>query len=520
MSPLFIKNGEERPSQDFMRSWDRRSSGEYREAQIGALRRFLREQVLPYSPYYRRLFREAGVDPASLRSLDDLTRIPFTSKEDIAPTREEPQRSREIVLQPTPDLLRQNLPFAKKLGLGLKKWISGEGALRERLAHEYRPVSVFFTTGRSALPTAFLLTRFDLEVLEESGRRIVQVAGIDPAQDRVVSLFPYAPHLAFWQVYYAGLGGSVFTLNTGGGKVMGTEGILQSIQKIRPAFLIGIPGYIYHVLREAHAASLDLSFVKGLGLGGDQVTPGYRVRVKELLSGMGASQPRVQSVLGFTEARKCWTECPGEAVGGFHTYPDLEIIEVVDPDTGKPVAEGETGELVYTNITGRGSCVIRYRTGDLIVGGMSCQPCPHCGRTVPRLASQLERVSNLKSFQLSKVKGTLVNLNIFKDELENDPRVEEWQLVIKKRNDDPYEVDELHLNLTLSSRVPEAQHDAVATAIERRLFEISEVNLNSIRVLPLRQLLDLLGMETQLKEKRIVDLRVAGAPKAGEPVPR
>src|SRR5688572_1935410 len=520
MSPPFIRGWEERPTRESMKSWDRSSPAEYREAQMALLRRFLKEQVLPFSPRYRRVFREAGVDPDSLREPGDLSRIPFTTKEDIAPTKEDPQRSREIVLQPTPDSLRESLSLGKKVRLGLQKWLSGDEAVRRRLAREYRPVSVFFTTGRSALPTAFLLTPFDVAILEESGRRIIEVAEIDPAQDRMISLFPYAPHLAFWQVYYAGLGGTVFALNTGGGKVMGTEGILQSIQKIRPAFLVGIPGYIYHVLREAHAAALDLSFVKGLGLGGDQVTPGFRTRVKDILESMGAARPRVQSVLGFTEARKCWAECPGEAAGGFHTYPDLELIEIIDPTTGKPVAEGETGELVYTNLTGRGSCVLRYRTGDLIVGGMSFQPCPHCGRTVPRLASQLERVSNLKSFQLSKVKGTLVNLNVLKDELENDSRVEEWQLVIKNRNDDPYDVDELHLNVALSSRVTEAEHDAVASQIERRLFQISEVKVNSIRVLPLRQLLDLLGMETQLKEKRIVDLRSAPAARPGEPVTR
>jgi phenylacetate-coenzyme A ligase PaaK-like adenylate-forming protein len=500
--------------------WDRMPPEEYREEQITRLRRFLRDQVLPYSPYYRRVFEEAGLDPAHLRTLDDLARIPFTTKEDIAPTREDPQRSRGIVLQPTPDLLRRHLSPSRKVLLGLERWARGEDAVRERLANEYRPVSVFFTTGRSALPTAFLLTRYDVDILEEVGRRIVQVAQIDTSTDRIISLFPYAPHLAFWQVYYVGLGGTAFTLNTGGGKVMGTEGILQSIQKIRPAFLVGIPGYIYHVLREAHAQGMDLSFLHGLALGGDQVTAGYRTRVRELLEAMGARRPRIQSVLGFTEARKCWTECSGEADGGFHTYPDLEIIEIVDPETGKPAGEGQTGELVYTTIAGRGSVVLRYRTGDLIVGGMTFKPCPHCGRTVPRLSSQLERVSNLKSFQLSKVKGTLVNLNIFKEELENDPRVEEWQLIIKKRNDDPFDVDELHLNVALSSHVPESQADAVAGDIERRLFKISEVNLNSVRVLPLKQLLDLLGMETQLKEKRLVDLRVATSPRPGEALKR
>jgi phenylacetate-coenzyme A ligase PaaK-like adenylate-forming protein len=235
---------------------------------------------------------------------------------------------------------------------------------------------------------------------------------------------------------------------------------------------------------------------------------------------MGAENPRVHSVLGFTEARKCWTECPGEADAGFHMYPDLEMIEILDPETDRPMDDGSTGELVYTSLVGRGSCVIRDRTGDLIVGGMTWRTCPHCGRTVPRLASQIERVSNLKNFQLSKVKGTLVNLNVFKDELDNDVRVEEWQLVIKKRNDDPCDLDELHLNLALVGSVRPEQYDEVATAIERRLFQVSEVRVNATRVLDLPRLLELLGMETHMKEKRIVDLRTVATPSPREPSPR
>ena len=361
------------------------------------------------------------------------------------------------------------------------------------------------------------MSRYDLDVLQEVGRRILEVAKVDPANDRLLNIFPFAPHLAFWQVYYAGVGGTVFTLNTGGGKVMGTAAILQAIAKIRPAYLVGIPGYIYHLLREAHEHSIDMSCVKGIAVGGDQATTGYRQRVKDMLCSMGAKNPRVQSVLGFTEARKCWAECPGEQASGFHTYPDLEIMELVDPDTGKPVGEGETGELVYTCLDGRGSCVLRYRTGDLIVGGMTTETCPHCGRSVPRLASSLERVSNMKSFQLSKVKGTLVNLNVFKAELDSDTLIEEWQLVIRKRNDDPFDVDEIHLNLALSPNISQADQERVKGEIEQRLFQVSEVRLNSTRILPLKEILDLLGMETQLKEKRIVDLRAQGS--AAEPKP-
>lgn len=471
------------------------------------LRCFLSRQVLPFSPYYGRILREHGISPRDLRDPGDLAKLPFTSKDDIAPTATEPNRPREIFLQPSEQLIRERWPLSAKLSLVSLRMFRGQDAVRERLAREYRPVSVFFTTGRSSLPTAFLLSRYDLDLLEEVGRRIAAVGGIDVQEDKIVSVFPYAPHLAFWQVYYVGIGSGAFTLNTGGGKVMGTDGILQGIQKVRPAYIVGIPGYVYHLLREAQGRGTDLSFVKGLALGGDAVTAGYRSRVRDLLMSMGSRDPQIRSVLGFTEARKCWIECAGEAASGFHTYPDLEIIECVDPETGARVPDGKTGELVYTTIAGRGSCVLRYRTGDLLVGGITWEPCPFCGRRVLRMSSQLERVSNLKSFQLSKIKGTLVNLNQFKDVLDNDDRVEEWQLVIKKRNDDPFDVDELHLNLALAQKVEASAEESVSREIEHRLRELTEVTLNRLNVLPLSQVLDLLGMETQLKEKRIVDLR-------------
>ena len=246
------------------------------------------------------------------------------------------------------------------------------------------------------------------------------------------------------------------------------------------------------------------------------------VRCEQVIATLGvgdvaAALDYYVDVLGFTEARKCWSECPGEAEGGFHLYPDMEIVEIVDPDTGKPVGDGETGELVYTNIVGRGSTILRYRTGDLIIGGITHETCPYCGRTVPRIGSQLERVSNMKNFQLSKLKGTLVNLNVFKEELDNDVRVEEWQLVIKKRNDDPFDVDEIHLNLALSEKIEQADYERVAEEIEKRLLLATEVRVNHVHMLPLKQVLELLGMETQMKEKRIVDLRTADTP-SGETV--
>ena len=408
------------------------------------------------------------------------------------------------------------LPLGKKLSLLGTKLRYGVEEVRRRVGQEYRPVQAFFTTGRTALPTSFFLSKYDLNVLETVGDRIATLNEVDPAEDRLVSLFPYAPHLAFWQVQAVGVASGTFMLQTGGGKAMGSEGILRAIGKVRPSFICGIPGYTYHLLRKGVEDGRDFSFVKRLFLGGDRVTPDYRTKLCELLRQGGATDPSVVSILGFTEAKKCWSECSGGEQYGFHTYPDLDLFEMVDPDTGLPVPDGETGEMVYTPLDGRTSLILRYRTGDIVEGGITRERCPGCGRTVPRFSSNLSRRSNLTDFSLTKIKGTLVNLNVMSDLLSGDARIDEWQLIIRKRGGDPLDVDELVLYLALHNAPDDDDELAkVVRSIERALADASEVCPSRTEILPREELLEMIGMETLLKEKRIVDLRTEARAKAG-----
>ncbi|MGE3166526.1 MAG: phenylacetate--CoA ligase family protein [Planctomycetota bacterium] len=484
--------------------WDNLSPEGQRRLQLARLREFLARQVVPFHPYYRELFARDGIRVEELRSLADLARIPLSRKADVAPTADEPGRPQRFILQPTPETLRATLPWTRKLGLAWAKLTQGVEHVRARLGFEYRPVQVFFTTGRTALPTSFVLSNYDLQILHEVGRRIAEVVDIDAARDRVVSMFPYAPHLAFWQVHAVGVASGTFTLHTGGGKVMGTEGILRAIDKMKPTALCGIPGYTYHMMRAAVEEGIDLSGVRTVFLGGDRIVDGFREKLADLLRQGGARDPRILSVFGFTESRRCWAECPGGEGTGLHGYPDLDLFEVIDPKSGEILPEGETGELVYTPLDGRGSVVLRYRTGDIVNGGITREPCPACGRCVPRIASNLSRSSNLTDFSLTKLKGALVNLNLFADVLNSHPAVDEWQLVIGKRNDDPFEVDELTLYLSLApGRNPDAAVKDVGDQIQRAL----EVRPNRTEVLSREEVLERIGMETRLKENRIVDLR-------------
>ena len=491
-----------------MTSWSslqRQTRAEQRAMQDQLLQRYVREYLYPFSPWYHELFDRAGVRPEQIRCVDDLRRLPLSQKRDLLPTAEDPQRFKKFILQPDAQSIRAAWPLSRKLPLLWTKWTQGTAAVQQRVRREFAPSFMTFTTGRSAEPVPFFYSPHDLQNLHVTGERLVDLMALQPDW-RVANVFPYAPHLAFWQVFFAGQQTGMMVLSTGGGKVMGSSGDLRAITRLKADALIGVPGYVYHLLRRAAAEHLDLSSVKCVVLGAERVPPGMKSRIAQLLGECGAHDVRVFGTYGFTEARMAFAECPtrNNEYTGYHLYPDLAIFEVVDPKTGEVVPEGHDGELVFTPLQARASTVFRYRTGDLVRGGLRYDPCPHCGRTVPRISSDLTRESSLKDLQLLKVKGTLVNLEDCAMLLGGMPDVEEWQIELRKKDGDPLEVDELVVHLALKEGcATEPAARSVREAFKSRL----EVAPNDVQFLGLDAMLKKIGMETEMKEKRFVDAR-------------
>jgi len=320
-------------------------------------------------------------------------------------------------------------------------------------------------------------------------------------------MFPYAPHLAFWSSHYAATAFGVFCVGTGGGKVMGTEGNLRMIQKIKPDVLIGMPTFVYHVLQQAVELGVRCENLKRLVLGGEKVAEGMRRKLRNLASKLGSPGVVVLSTYGFTESKLAWAECPSpadETPSGYHLYPDLGLFEVVNPKSGVVVPTGSSGELVFTPLEARGSVVLRYRTGDVIDGGLVYEPCPHCGRTLPRLVGKISRSTEVKSMQLDKIKGTLVDFNQLEHVLDDAANVGAWQLELRKFNDDPHEVDELVLHVQKLNGVDD---EKLRRELNNRFVERTEVHPNLIVFHEAEELRRLLGVGTLLKEQKIIDNR-------------
>ncbi len=342
------------------------------------LHRFINEQLYPFSPFYRRLFDQHRINPRKIRTIADLRHIPFTSKIDIAPTAEDPLRPLQLLLTPDEESIRKFAPVAVGAGLMLERLRHGAQAVKDRLRLEYFPVHVTYTTGRSSQPTQFLYASKDFERLHIVGKRLIELCGAKIG-DRALDVFPFAPHLAFWQTFAVGQATTMLIVHTGGGKVAGTAGNIAALGRLQPMMLIGVPGYVYHLLRQALEQRVTLSNLKHIALGAERVPIALKARLIDLCDKMGAKNVSVQGVYGFTEARHAWAECtpPDYATSyGYHTYPDFDVFETVDPASGEPVGPGEPGELVYTTLSGRGSCVLRYRTGDIADGGSRVPPVP------------------------------------------------------------------------------------------------------------------------------------------------
>lgn len=491
-----------------MTAWQRMMRlprGEQRAAQDALLQRYVREYLYPFSPYYRALFDDNGIRPDQIKTVDDLRRVPLSSKQDLLPTDDDPQRFKQFILQPDPASIKKAWPLKKKLPLLWQKWTQGANAVRQRVRAEFAPSFMTFTTGRSAEPVPFFYSPHDIQNLHDTGSRLVDVMGLDPDY-RIANVFPYAPHLAFWQVFFAGQATGMMALSTGGGKVMGSSGDLRAITRLRADALIGVPGYVYHLLRRAVAESLDLSSIRCVVLGAERVPPGLKDKIVQLLAATGAHNVSVFGTYGFTEARMAFAECPTKdnAYTGYHLYPDLAIFEVIDPETGEVLPDGEDGELVFTPLQARASTVFRYRTGDRVRGGLQYEPCPHCGRTVPRISSDLTRESSVKDLQLLKVKGTLVNLEDAAMLLGSMAEVEEWQIELRKKDNDPHEVDEMVVHLSVKTG---ASEDVAAERVQEMFKSRLEISPNRVEFYGLEKMLNMIGMETEMKEKRFLDAR-------------
>lgn len=330
-----------------------------------ALARYLRREVAAHSPYYRRQFGEGGVERCP-RSLDELSRLPLLGLADV----EDPAA---FVLRPDwTSLDRSGDPgFAAHVALSR---LAGRGQRRSRhlVDRHYKPLQWTIDAGIPVGSSAA-----DIERLGRLGAEWLALAGVSPT-DVLVGVAPPPPALAFWQLVLGARQAGVAAVHLTPPPAPG------QVAALRPTVLAGRPFELSRLLTAARAEGRPLSAVHTLLALGEPLEHGVRAKLSGLLA--SPSEGAVVAAWAPPGVRALWGECrPGAAAGaGLHTWPDAEVLQVVDPLSGTPVPPGADGEVVWTALGWRGTVFVRLRTG--VFAALDDGPCPACHRPGSRLS--------------------------------------------------------------------------------------------------------------------------------------
>ncbi len=310
-------------------------------------------------PFYRSRLEEAGVQPGTIRSLEDLPRIPFTTKAD----------------------LRDNYPF------GLFAVPMDE------------IIRIHASTGTTGKPTVVGYTRNDIEIWSEVMARTLVSAGAHRG-DIIQVAYGYGLFTGGLGAHYGAekIGAAVVPVSTGN-----TRRQITLLQDFGTTVLCSTPSYALYLAEAAEERGVharDLPLRVGV-FGAEPWTDNLRREIEKKLHVSAIDIYGLSEIIGPGVAAEC-----GEK-NGLHIMEDHFLPEIVDPATGEPLEEGRAGELVVTTLTKEGIPLLRYRVRDIT--RLNRAPCP-CGRTTARM----ERITG-RSDDMLIIRG----VNVFPSQIES-----------------------------------------------------------------------------------------------------
>ena len=285
-----------------------------------------------------------GLKPEDVRSLDDLRRLPFTYKQD----------------------LRDNYPY------GLF------AVPQAKLAR------IHASSGTTGKQTVVGYTRSDLKIWGEITARALSAAGVTP-EDFVHISYGYGLFTGGMGLHEGAttLGASVIPVSTGN-----TKRQIQIMQDFSSNCLCCTPSYAMHIAETMRQLGVDPDSLKlraGI-FGAEPWTEAMRRRIEEMM------HIRAYDIYGMSELMGPGVAYECSAQHGMHINEDHFIVEVIDPETGEPVPDGEKGELVFTCISKEALPLIRYRTRD--ISAVTREKCA-CGRTFLRMKKPQGRTDDM-----------------------------------------------------------------------------------------------------------------------------
>jgi hypothetical protein len=362
-------------------SWDRRTPQQLAALQAGALRTQVVDAIGPFSPFWRGRFTALGTTAAKTATVDALSALPAVGERDVCPDGD-PSGAGALVLQAGESgwALHAEGPQLRKALLGR---VVRPGSYRAVVEADTRPTSFVFAGLALRWPVAS--TRSDLDVVARAGARLWQVLGLG-REDVLVAAVPLAPTAALQALQLGALGAGSPALFPGADadEVAATLALVPATVL---ALETGTAAAALDDLDEAGAPLASLTTVLLVGAPSDA----ERAAVADALERAGVTAAVLATHVPDGH-RLLWGECR-QGGPGLHTYPDLELVQLVDPETGEAdqVAGGQgLQEVALTQLGMRGTALLRWRTADL-AQSVSSGHCPGCGRTVPRVVGLRRR---------------------------------------------------------------------------------------------------------------------------------
>lgn len=391
--------------------------------------------------HYKSAFDAKGVHPSDCKSLADLAKFPFTTKAD----------------------LRANYPF-------------GMFALDRK-----RIVRIHASSGTTGKPTVVGYTKNDIDSWARLMARSIRAAG-GRAGDIVHIAYGYGLFTGGLGAHYGAekLGCTVIPMS--GGQ---TEKQVQLIQDFKPDLIMVTPSYMQVICEEFERQGLDpreMSVKVGI-FGAEPWTEAMRTEL-EARAGIDAVDIYgLSEVMGPGVANECIESKDGPVVWEDHFYP-----EIIDPDSGEVLPDGEEGELVFTTLTKEALPVIRYRTRDLT-------------RLLPPTARSMRRMGKIvgRSDDMLIIRG----VNVFPTQIEElvlqqGQLAGQYQLVVTRDG----ALDEVEVLCELLPQHAQADREAVGRALQERIKNLVGVSTRVSVGMPESVERTLVG-----KARRVVDKR-------------
>ena len=417
--------------------------GELEELQLKRLKwvvRYIYENV----PFYRKRLKENGVHPDDIKRREDIKKLPFTTKNDLI----------------------ENYPF------GLF------AVPKEKI------VRIHTSSGTTGKPKVIGYTRQDIENWVNLCARCLYMVGV---RDRDVfqNIVNYAFFTGGLGFHYAAERIGAMTIPAGVGN---TERQIRCMIDFGTTVIHSTPSYALHIKEVAERMDIKEFNLRIGCFGAEPWSENTRKRLEEAFGIKAYDSYGLSEMNGPGVAFEC------EEQDGLHIWVDHYFVEVIDPETGEILSEGEKGELVLTTLTREAMPLLRYRTGDItyILDEDKCA----CGRTHPRIHRILGRVDDMII-----VRG----INVFPSQIEHVlmqiPEVgDNYQIVLTRRG----ALDEITIRVEVS--------DKIFTGELKDLMKLQErIRRELYKELGLRTNVELVEKGTiersKGKAKRIVDLR-------------